>query len=139
MLDQMPLFANVPAKDLERAKRWYEEKLGLTPSVEMGPGGAVYTPGGVTFLLYQTEFAGTGKHTIGTFVVGDIDEAVAAMRAKGVVFEDYAMGDKGPNTVDGIDRGAGDGGGAAWFKDSEDNILAVTQLPPGMEMPTPGG
>ena len=82
MLDQMPLFANVPAKDFERAKRWYEEKLGLTPSVDMGPGGAVYTPGGVTFLLYQTEFAGTGKHTIGTFVVGDIDEAVAAMRAK---------------------------------------------------------
>ena len=138
MLDQMPLFANVPAKDLERAKRWYKEKLGLTPSVDMGPGGVVYTPGGVTFLLYATEFAGTGKHTIGTFVVGDIDEAVAALRAKGVVFEDYAMGDKGPNTVDGIDRGAGDGGGAAWFKDSEDNILAVTQLPPGTEMPNQG-
>ena len=138
MLDQMPLFANVPAKDFERAKRWYEEKLGLTPTVDMGPGGAVYTPGGVTFLLYETEFAGTGKHTIGTFVVGDIDKAVEAMRAKGVVFEDYAMGDKGPNTVDGIDRGAGEGGGAAWFKDSEDNILALTQLPPGMEMPNQG-
>lgn len=138
MLDQMPLFANVPAKDFERAKRWYQEKLGLTPAVDMGPGGAVYAPGGVTFLLYQTEFAGTGKHTIGTFVVGDIDKAVAELRAKGVVFEDYAMGEKGPNTVDGIDRGAGDGGGAAWFKDSEDNILAVTQLPPGMEMPNQG-
>jgi catechol 2,3-dioxygenase-like lactoylglutathione lyase family enzyme len=139
MLDQTPLFANVPAKDYERAKRWYQEKLGLTPAVEMGPGGGVYAPGGVTFLLYETEFAGTGKHTVGTFVVADIDQAMTDLRARGVVFEDYAMGDKGPNTVDGIDRGAGDGGGAAWFKDSEDNILAVTQLPPGMEMPTPGG
>jgi len=137
MLDQTPLFANVPVKDYERAKRWYQEKLGLSPSMEMGGGGGVYSPGGVTFLLYQTEFAGTGKHTIGTFVVGDIDQAMADLRARGVVFEDYAMGDKGPNTVNGVDRDAS-GMAAAWFKDSEDNILALTQLAPGMEMPNQG-
>ena len=139
MLDQSPMFANVPAKDFERAKRWYQEKLGLSPSMDMGGGGgAVYSPGGVTFLLYQTEFAGTGKHTIGTFVVADIDQAMTDLRARGVVFEDYAMGDKGPNTVNGVDRDAS-GMSAAWFKDSEENILALTQLPPGMEMPTAGG
>ena len=138
MVAQPPMFASVPAKDFGRAKRWYEEKLGLTPVTDMGPGGAVYAPGGVPFTIYETEFAGTGKHTIATFVVDDIDKAMAEMRATGVVFEDYAMGDKGPNTVNGVDRGAGDGGGAAWFKDSEDNILAVTQLPPGMELPKPG-
>ena len=137
MLDQTPLFANVPVKDYERAKRWYQEKLGLSPSMEMGGGGGVYSPGGVTFLLYQTEFAGTGKHTVGTFVVGDIDQAMADLRARGVVFEDYAMGDKGPNTVNGVDRDAS-GMAAAWFKDSEDNILALTQLAPGMEMPNQG-
>ena len=137
MLDQTPLFANVPVKDYERAKRWYQEKLGLSPSMEMGGGGGVYSPGGVMFLLYQTEFAGTGKHTIGTFVVGDIDQAMADLRSRGVVFEDYAMGDKGPNTVNGIDRDES-GMAAAWFKDSEDNILALTQLAPGMEMPNQG-
>ena len=138
MLDQTPLFANVPAKDYERAKRWYQEKLGLTPAVEMGPGGGVYAPGGVTFLLYETEFAGTGKHTVGTFVVADIDQAMTDLRARGVVFEDYAMGDKGPNTVNGVDRDES-GMAASWFKDSEDNILALTQLPAGMEMPKAGG
>ncbi len=134
MLDQTPLFANVPVKDYERAKSWYQEKLGLTPSMEMGGGGGVYSPGGVMFLLYQTEFAGTGKHTIGTFVVGDIDQAMTDLRSRGVVFEDYALGDKGPNTVNGVDRDAS-GMAAAWFKDSEDNILALTQLAPGMEIP----
>jgi len=137
MLDQSPMFANVPAKDFERAKRWYQEKLGLTPSMDMGGGSAVYSPGGGTFLLYQSEFAGTGKHTVGTFVVGDIDQAMADLRATGVVFEDYAMGDRGPNTVNGVDRDES-GMAAAWFKDSEDNILALTQLPPGMEMPNQG-
>ena len=134
MLDQTPLFANVPVKDYERAKSWYQEKLGLTPSMDMGGGGGVYSPGGVMFLLYQTEFAGTGKHTIGTFVVGDIDQAMTDLRSSGVVFEDYALGDKGPNTVNGVDRDAS-GMAAAWFKDSEDNILALTQLAPGMEIP----
>jgi catechol 2,3-dioxygenase-like lactoylglutathione lyase family enzyme len=139
MLDQSPLYANVPVKDFERAKRWYQEKLGLSPSMDMGgDSGAIYSPGGVTFLLYKTEFAGTGKHTIGTFVVSDIDQEMTDLRARGVVFEDYAMGDKGPNTVNGVDRDAS-GMAAAWFQDSEDNILALTQLPPGMEMPKAGG
>ena len=105
MLARSPMFATVPAHDFERAKRWYADKLGLTPFTEMGPGGAVYAPGGVAFMIYETEFAGTGKHTIATIVVDDIDKAMAEMRAKGVVFEEYSMGDKGPNTVDGVDRG----------------------------------
>ena len=130
MLAQSPMFANVPAQDFQRAKRWYEEKLGLTPTMDMGPDGAVYSPAGVTFLLYKTEFAGTGKHTIATIVVEDIDRAMTEMRAKGVSFEDYAMGDKGPNTTNGVDRDAASGMAAAWFKDSEGNILALTQLPP---------
>jgi catechol 2,3-dioxygenase-like lactoylglutathione lyase family enzyme len=123
------MFASVPAKDFERAKRWYKEKLGLEPTMEMGPGGAVYSPGGVTFLLYETEFAGTGKHTIAAILVDDIDRAMTELRGNGVVFEEYAMGDKGPNTVNGVDRDES-GMAAAWFKDSEDNILSLTQVPP---------
>ena len=138
MLAQAPMFATVPAQDFERAKRWYNEKLGIVPVVDMGTQGAVYAPGGVAFVLYPSAFAGTGKHTIATIIVADIDQAMAEARSNGVVFEDYAMGNKGPNTVNGVDRDPS-GMAVAWFKDSEDNILGLTQMAPGMELPTPGG
>ena len=114
--------------------RWYEEKLGLKPILDIGVGGQLYRTGGVLWLIYPTQFAGTGKHTVAGWQVPNVDEAMAEMRAKGVVFEDYAMGDQGPNTVNGVERGP-DGGAVAWFKDSEGNILAITELPPGMSLP----
>ena len=129
-----PLAANVPAHDLQRAMRWYEEKLGLTPVRDLRESGQLYRTGGGYWLVYQTPSAGTGKHTLAGFVVPSIDEAMAEMRANGVVFEDYDMGDQGPTTQNGVARGP-DGGAAAWFKDSEGNILAITQLPPGMTLP----
>jgi hypothetical protein len=56
------------------------------------------------------------------------------MRSQGVVFEDYDMGEQGPTTENGVARGP-DGGASAWFTDSEGNILALTELPPGMDLP----
>ena len=133
-LSNARLFANVPAHDLARAVRWCEEKLGLRPVMDLGIAGQLYQSGGVFWLIYETAAAGTGKHTVAGWVVPDIDDAMRDMRAKGVVFEDYDMGDQGPTTQDGVSRGP-EGGAAAWFKDSEDNILSITELPPGMEMP----
>jgi catechol 2,3-dioxygenase-like lactoylglutathione lyase family enzyme len=133
-LKDKPMFASLPAHDIERAKRWYEEKLELTPMLDLGDGGLLYNTGGSQWLIYQTPAAGTGKQTVGGFVVPDIDEAMRDLRAKGVTFEDYAMGDQGPTTENGVARDPR-GGAAAWFKDSEDNILALTELPPGMELP----
>jgi catechol 2,3-dioxygenase-like lactoylglutathione lyase family enzyme len=133
-LKDKPMFASLPAHDIERAKRWYEEKLELTPMLDLGNGGLLYNTGGSQWLIYQTPSAGTGKQTVGGFVVPDIDETMRDLRAKGVTFEDYALGDKGPTTENGVARDPA-GGAAAWFKDSEDNILALTQLPPGMELP----
>jgi catechol 2,3-dioxygenase-like lactoylglutathione lyase family enzyme len=133
-LTDAPLFASLPAHDIERAKRWYEEKLGLTPILDLGVAGQLYQSGGIQWLIYQTPSAGTGKHTLGGWVVPDIDVAMRELRAKGVTFEDYAMGDQGPTTENGVARDP-TGGASAWFKDSEDNILALTQLPPGMELP----
>jgi catechol 2,3-dioxygenase-like lactoylglutathione lyase family enzyme len=137
-LTDAPLFASLPAHDIERAKRWYEEKLGLTPIMDLGVAGQLYQSGGIQWLIYQTPSAGTGKHTLGGWIVPDIDAAMSELRAKGVTFEDYAMGDQGPTTENGVAR-APDGGGSAWFKDSEDNILALTELPPGMELPVKPG
>ena len=129
------LFPSIPARDIGRAMRWYDEKLGLRPMMDLGVSGQLYQSGGVFWLIYETPSAGTGKHTLGGWVVPNLEEAMRDLRAKGVVFEDYDMGDQGPTTQDGVARGP-DGGAAAWFKDSEDNVLSITELPPGMEMPS---
>ncbi|HEV8544815.1 MAG TPA: VOC family protein [Candidatus Limnocylindrales bacterium] len=136
-LANAPLNATLPAHDIERAKRWYEEKLGVTPVMDLGVAGQLYTTGGTPWLIYQTPSAGTGKHTLAGFVVDNIDQTISELRAKGVKFEDYALGDQGPTTENGIARDP-TGGASAWFTDSEGNILAITQLPPGMSMPGQG-
>ena len=133
-LTDAPLFASLPAKDIDRAKRWYEEKLGLKPIMELGGGGQLYQSGGSKWMIYQTPSAGTGKHTLGGWVVPNIDAAMSELRAKGVTFEDYAIGDQGPNTENGVARDPS-GGAVAWFKDSEDNVVSLTELPPGFPMP----
>jgi len=128
------LFANIPAHDIERAKAWYEDKLGLSPVADLGVAGQLYLTGGAYWLIYQTPSAGTGKHTLAGWAVPDIEEAMRELRAKGVVFEDYDLGDQGPTTVDGVARDPS-GGAVAWFKDSEDNVLSVAEMPPGTTLP----
>jgi catechol 2,3-dioxygenase-like lactoylglutathione lyase family enzyme len=132
-LTDAPFITTLPAHDIERAVRWYEEKLGLTPIMDLGASGQLYRTGGSQWIIYQTPSAGTGKHTLGGWVVPDIDAAMRDLRAKGVTFEDYAMGDEGPTTDNGVLRDP-TGGAAAWFIDSEGNVLALTQLPPGMAL-----
>ena len=98
----------------------------------------IYGSGGTQWLIYQTPSAGTARNTLGGWVVPNLDDAMRELRAKGVEFEDYALGDQGPTTENGVARDP-NGGAAAWFKDSEDNILSLTQLPPGMELPVRAG
>jgi catechol 2,3-dioxygenase-like lactoylglutathione lyase family enzyme len=138
MLADAPIFPSLPAHDIDRAKAWYQEKLGLTPTRDLGPGGQLYLSGKVLFVIYPTPFAGTGKHTLAGWAVADLDKEMTELRAKGVKFEDYAMGDQGPTTENGV---ATDpmGSRAAWFIDSEGNVLNLVQLPPGMDMNNPAG
>lgn len=112
----------VPAKDLEGTRKFYEDVLGLEV-VQESPAGITYKAGDSNLFLYPTEFAGTAKHTIGGFVVSDIEAAMADLRAKGVTFEEYDM--PGLKTVDGIAEFEGDK--VAWFKDPEGNILSLNQ------------
>jgi catechol 2,3-dioxygenase-like lactoylglutathione lyase family enzyme len=133
-LTDAPFIASLPAHDIERAMRWYQDKLGLTPLMDLGVSGQLYRTGESLWIMYQTPSAGTGKHTLGGWVVPDLDAAMRDLRAKGVTFEDYAMGDQGPTTENGVSRDP-TGGAAAWFTDSEGNILALSQLPPGMAIP----
>jgi len=123
MLQDAPLYAYLPAKDLVRARRFYEEKLGFRPRQEIA-GGVVYAFGkGTAAFLYPTPNAGTSKASQAFWEVDDVEREVAALKARGVVFEDYDMpGEKSPSGV--ITAG---GAKAAWFKDSEANILAIIE------------
>jgi catechol 2,3-dioxygenase-like lactoylglutathione lyase family enzyme len=127
-LSDVPFIASLPAHDLQRAVRWYEEKLGLTPILDLGLAGQLYRTGGSQWIIYQTPSAGSAKNTLGGWLVPDIDAAMRELRAKGVTFQEYALGDDGPTTETGV-------GAAAWFIDSEGNILALTEAPPGMALP----
>ncbi|MEO7943690.1 MAG: VOC family protein [Marmoricola sp.] len=125
MLNDSKVTANIPAADIERARRFYADTLGLTPAEE-NPGGLIYTTaGGTSFFLYQTEYAGQAGHTIAQFHVPDVGAEVKDLQAKGVTFEHHNL----PGvTWDGDVASMGDMGHAAWFKDSENNILCLDDL-----------
>jgi len=116
--------AMVAASDLARAKAWYADKLGLAPAMEMD-GALSYRSGSSDFTVYETEFAGTAKNTVAVWRVPDIRAEMAELRGRGVVFEDYDFGDW--KTEDGIMTDP-EGSLAAWFTDSEGNVLGLAQL-----------
>ena len=135
MLDAFPLYVDLPAADLARAKAWYLEKLGFTPLIE-GPFGLLYRSGGMYFRIYRTDAAGSARNTAASWIVDDVTALVRVLRTRNVRFEEYAAESAGPTTVNGIARSS-DGAASAWFRDSEGNILSINQLPPGMHL-TPG-
>ncbi len=125
MLAGFPIHATVAASDLARARAWYESKLGLVPEVE-DPGGLWYRFGDGTFLsVYQTEYAGTARNTQAGWTVTDIERVMADLRDRGVVFEEYDLGN-GMATVDGL-LAMGPYKGC-WFQDSEGNIFELSQV-----------
>jgi catechol 2,3-dioxygenase-like lactoylglutathione lyase family enzyme len=116
----------LPVKDLEVAKRFYEEKLELR-SVGGAPGAAiVYRSGGGTLCVYRSEFAGTNKGTAALWEVSDVEGTVEELKAKGVTFEHY--GDLPGLTLEGDVHRAGDFR-VAWFKDPDGNILSIQNRP----------
>ena len=129
MLDQATVTANIPAADLTRAREFYADKLGLSPHQEMEGVILIYrTAGGSTFSVYQTEYAGRAGHTIAQWHVADVETAVRDLKSKGVTFEHYDM--PGVEWNDDV-ASMGDMGKAAWFKDSENNILCLDDGFPG--------
>jgi predicted enzyme related to lactoylglutathione lyase len=126
MLSSSRVEANIPAADLKRARDFYADTLGMTPSREVeGVALAYRTEGGTTFNVYETEYAGKAGHTIAQFHVDDIASEVRELKAKGVAFEVYE-GMPGVQWDGEIARIEGMGS-AAWFKDSEGNILCIDQ------------
>jgi catechol 2,3-dioxygenase-like lactoylglutathione lyase family enzyme len=128
MLSDAPLAAILPAGDIERSKRFYAETLGLRPApMPVPPDGAAFESGNGTLIyLYQRNGGAPAEHTVAGWLVPDVEAAVQALRARGVAFEQYDL--PGLKTDE---RGISERPGAksAWFKDSEGNTLAITELP----------
>src|SRR5688572_22255521 len=123
MLKNSPVVPYIPATDIARARKFYEEKVGLVPRDEIA-GGVVYECGnGSWIFLYHSGGAGTSKASQAFWQVSDVEAEVRELRAKGVVFEEYDL--PGLKTVNGI-MTAGNSK-AAWFTDSEGNIMAIIQ------------
>jgi predicted enzyme related to lactoylglutathione lyase len=122
MLQDAPMYAYIPAKDVARARSFYEEKLGFTPK-EVSDSGVVYECAARTgYFLYPTPNAGTSQASQAFWQVEDIEREVSELSARGVVFEAYDV--PGQQSSGIVTAG---GAKAAWFKDSEGNILAVIQ------------
>jgi catechol 2,3-dioxygenase-like lactoylglutathione lyase family enzyme len=122
----------LPAQDLDRARAFYADRLGLEP-VESRVGGLRYECGGTSFALFQSTGAASGEHTQMGFYVPDIEAAVSELRARGLVFDDLEL--PGFSSRDGIVDIPGNypstgavGERAVWFHDSEGNQLGLGQL-----------
>jgi catechol 2,3-dioxygenase-like lactoylglutathione lyase family enzyme len=128
MFARFAVSTRLPAQNLERAKAFYRDKLGLTPAEER-PGGVLYRCGGGAFALFASGGRASGEHTQMSWVVEDIETVVDELRRRGVEFEHVDV--PGLRTVDGIAEVSGNypsmgvGERAAWFRDSEGNLLGV--------------
>jgi catechol 2,3-dioxygenase-like lactoylglutathione lyase family enzyme len=129
MFSPQSVHPTIPVKDLEQAKRFYREKLGLEP-VREAFDGAWYRVGDRDLLLYPSGLAGTNQATAAEFIVDDVPASVATLREQGVVFEEYDFPDF--KTVDGVATFEGPQQ-TAWFRDLDGNILALTSLPSGVK------
>jgi catechol 2,3-dioxygenase-like lactoylglutathione lyase family enzyme len=121
----------LPAQDLDRARRFYADKLGLEP-VDERPGGLLYRCGGTDFVVFRSTGVSPGTFTQMGWEVDDVEAAVAQLRRRGVEFEEVDV--PGFRTRDGIAEIEGNypskgarGERGAWFRDSEGNLLGIGQ------------
>jgi catechol 2,3-dioxygenase-like lactoylglutathione lyase family enzyme len=130
MWDDAHAATRLPAQDLDRARTFYRERLGLEPAEER-PGGLRYALGDTEFALFASSGASPGTFTQIAIYVDDIEATVAELRERGVEFEAYDVpGLKTRNgiaEVDGNYPSKGSGERAAWLRDSEGNLIAIGQ------------
>jgi len=123
MLTDSKAIATIGVKKIDSAKKFYEGVLGLQPipTGDDHEGVVAYDSGGSKLFVYESDYAGTNKATAATWVVDDVDGTVKTLKGRGVAFEHYDFPDtklEGDVHVSGKMR-------AAWFKDPDDNILAI--------------
>ena len=117
--DATPMIA---VKDLDRARKFYEETLGLDTKEEWGEG-VTLESGDTLINVYRSEFAGTNKATALNFGVDDIEKEISELKSKGVFFEHYDL----PGLEQRGDLYVAEGMKTAWFKDPDGNILSLME------------
>lgn len=126
MLAKAHICADVPTADLQRARRFYEETLGLTVVRSDKERGVYYKAGGGTMLNLYERPQSAAEHTVATFLVENLDEVMSDLRSRGVAFEEYNKPDL--KTEHGVYSDQS-GFKASWFRDPDGNILGLEQLP----------
>ena len=122
MLQKFPMYSYIPASDIARAREFYEGKLGFEPRSETA-GGVIYEfAAGTACFLYPTPNAGTSLASQAFWQVTNIEALVTELKSRGVAFERYDMPDMDESGI-----ATGGGAKAAWFKDTEGNIMALIQ------------
>ena len=127
MLKDFPIVPYIPASNVARARRFYEERVGLVPREEVA-GGVVYECAARSWIfLYPPAGAGTSRASQAFWQVENIEAEVSELKKRGVMFEEYDV--PGMKTINGIATAGGSK--AAWFKDTEGNIMAIIQTVTG--------
>jgi catechol 2,3-dioxygenase-like lactoylglutathione lyase family enzyme len=119
--DATPMIA---VRDLDQARQFYEDTLGLDTKDEMGDEALTMQSGDTLINVYRSEFAGTNKATALTFRVDDVEKEVSELKEKGIFFEHY---DNLPGLEQRGDLYVAEGFKTAWFKDPDGNILSLIE------------
>ena len=123
MLGRKNAVANLAVSDIDRARAFYTDTLGLTQIGNEGDELIVLKSGDSEVSVYRSDYAGTNKATAVTWGVDDIAGEVEALKGKGVMFEHYDM----PGLALEGDVHVGGGMKIAWFKDPDGNILNIVE------------
>jgi catechol-2,3-dioxygenase len=122
MLKDRDATVTLAVKDIERARKFYEDVVGLTPLPSSEPGVIPFRSGSGSILVYRSDFAGTNRATAATWTIDDeLDDTVNALKSRGVTFEHYDM----PGVTRHGDIHLTGKSKAAWFKDPDGNIIAL--------------
>lgn len=122
MLGKADATPMIPVTDLDRARKFYEDTLGLKTKDEWGEG-VTMESGDTLINVYRSEFAGTNKATALTFEVDDAEKEVGELKDKGIFFEHYDL----PGLERQGDLYVAEGMKTAWFKDPDGNILSLIE------------
>ena len=125
MLHEVNVQPMLPVRDMESARRFYEQTLGLTRIGGEPDTAVVYRSGGTTLCVYRSDYAGTNQGTAALWEVDDVERTVRELKEKGVRFEHYDL----PGMQREGDVHAGGGMKVAWFKDPSGNILSLASAP----------
>jgi catechol 2,3-dioxygenase-like lactoylglutathione lyase family enzyme len=124
MLSDKNAVATVAVKNLEGARKFYEQTLGLTKLME-NTQVLAFKSGSSTLFVYRSQYAGTNQATAVTWVTDEVEDIVKALKSRGVIFEHYDL----PNVTRQGDLHIAGSMKTAWFKDPDGNILSLVTPP----------